>query len=181
MADYVQSLRSIGQALELLRVEDFDLEIEGEAFRVRCSVPRPKETITGQTDQAGLLQHIWGVLPVETRVELNVTLTGDFRANDLDLQYTLKDADRLDLEGKAKRGASKETSAPPTLSQFLRTVGAYVKQKPARLQRISRRDDSITIQYDTPSGEKNQEVLTMADLHDLSAWMSMKRADRNRS
>jgi hypothetical protein len=180
MVEYVQSLRSIGQALELLRVEDFDLEIEGEAFLVRCSVPRPEETITGQADQAGLLQHIWGVLPLETRLELNITVTGHFKVNDIDLHYTLNDVDRLDEEGKAKRGGTKEASAP-TLSQFLRTVGAYVKQKPARLQKISRRDDSITIQYDTPSGERSEEVLSMADLYELGVWMSMKRADRNLS
>jgi len=180
MTNDVQALRSIGQALELLRAEDFDLEIEGEAFLVRCNVPRPKELIAGQAEQAGLLQHIWGVLPVETRLELNMTLTGQFKVDDIDLHYTLKDVDRLDEEGKAKRGGTEEPSAP-TLSHFLRIVGAYVKQKPARLQRISRKDDSITIQYETPSGEKNEEVLSMADLYELGVWMSMKRADRNLS
>jgi hypothetical protein len=162
-----------------LKVEDFDLEIEGEAFLVRCSVPRPKETIAGQADQAGLLQHIWGVLPLETRLELNMTVTGHFNDNDLGLHYTMKDVGRLDEEGKGKRG-TKETGAP-TLSQFLRTVGAYVKQKPAQLQKISRRDDAMTIQYETPSGENKEEVLSLADLYELGVWMSMKRADRNRS
>jgi hypothetical protein len=178
MTDYVQALRSIGQALELLRAEDFDLEIEEEAFLVRCSVPRPQET--GQAEQAGLLQHIWGVLPLETRLELNMTVTGHFNTKDIDLHYTLKDVDRLDEEGKAKRGGTEEASAP-TLSQFLRIVGAYVNQKPARLQRISQRDDSITIQYERPSGEKTEEVLSMADLYGLGVWMSRKRADGNLS
>jgi hypothetical protein len=176
----VQALRSIGQAFELLRAEDFDLEIEGEAFLARCTVPRPNEMISGQTEQAGLLQHIWGVLPVETRLELNMTVTGHFNTKDIDLHYTLKDVDRLDEEGKAKRSGTEEASAP-TLSQFLRIVSAYVMQKPARLQRISRKDDSITVQYETPSGEKNEEVLSVADLYELGAWMSMKRADRNLS
>jgi hypothetical protein len=176
MLDYVQSLRSIGQALELLRAEDFDLEIERDALLVRCSVPRPKEMTGGQPDQAGLLQQIWGVLPVETRLELNMT----FKVDDVELHYALKDADRLDDEGKAQRSGTNELS-PPTLSQFLRTVGAYVKQKSARLQRISRRDDSITIQYSTPAGEKIDEVLSVADLYELGVWMSMKRADRGRS
>lgn len=180
MVDYVQSLRSIGQALEMLRAEDFDLEIERDAFLVRCSVPRPKEITSGQADQGGLLQQIWGVLPLETRLELNMTVTGHFRTNDINLHYTLKDVDHLDEEGKAKRSSAKEPSAP-TLSQFLRTVGAYVKQKPARLQRISRKGDSFTIQYKTPAGEKDEEVLSMVDLYELGVWMSMKRTDRNRS
>jgi hypothetical protein len=56
-----------------------------------------------------------------------------------------------------------------------------VKQKPAQLQKISRRDDAMTIQYETPSGENKEEVLSLADLYELGVWMSMKRADRNRS
>jgi hypothetical protein len=180
MAEYVQSLRSIGQALELLKVEDFDLEIEGEAFLVRCSLPRPEETDAGATGQAGLLQHIWGVLPLETRLELNISVTGDFTANDVDLHYSLKDLGRLDEEGKAKRGTMKQMGAP-RLSHFLRSVGDYVKQKHGRLQKISRRADSITIEYETPAGEKNEEVLSTAELYELGVRLSMKRADRNRS
>jgi hypothetical protein len=180
MAEYVQSLRSIGQALELLRVEDFDLEIEGEAFLVRCSVPRAKEGIGGHPDQAGLLQHIWGVLPLETRLELNMTVTGHFNVDDLDLHYSLKDLGRLDEEGKAKRGTVTDTGAP-RLSHFLRAAGAYVKQIPARLQKISRRDASFIICYETPAGERNEEVLSMADLYEFGIRLSINRGDRNRS
>lgn len=180
MAEYVQSLRSIGQALELLKVEDFDLEIEGEAFLVRCSVPRPGEMVAGDAEQAGLLQHVWGVLPAETRLELNMTVTGRFKGDGIDLHYTLKDASRLNEEGKAKRGTVND-GAPPSLSQMLRTIGAYVTQKPARLQKISRRDDSMTIRYETAAGENNEEVLSPADLYELGAWMSLKRSGGNRS
>lgn len=180
MAEYVQSLRSIGQALELLRVEDFELEIEGEAFLVRCSVPRPREMIAGQAEQSGLLQHVWGVLPVETRLDLNMTVTGQFKSDDIDLHYTLKDAGRLNEEGKAMRGTANDGGAPG-LSHFLRAVGAYVTQKPARLQKISRRDDAMTIRYETAAGESKEEVLSLADVYDLGVWMSMKRAGRKPS
>jgi len=181
MVEYAQSLRSIGQALESLRVEDFDLEVDGDAFLVRCSVPWPKEAMTEQPDQASLLRHIWGVLPPESTLELNMSITSRFKATDVDLRYTLKDVDRLDDDGKAKRSDYPTEAHAPTLSQFLRTVGAYVNQKPARLQRISRRNDSIAIQYESPSGQKNEESLSVGDLYDLWVWMSMKRADRNRS
>ena len=180
MAEYVQCLRSIGQALELLRVEDFDLEIEGEVFRVTCTVPRPQETITGQAEQADLLQHVWGALPLETRLEINLTVTGHFKTDDLDLHYTSRDASRLDEEGKANRGTLNEAGAP-RLSQFLRTLGAYVRQKPARLQKISRQDDTITIRYETPAGEKNEELLSMTNLYELGIWRSMERSYYNRS
>jgi hypothetical protein len=181
MVEYAKSLRSIGQALETLRVEDFDLEVDGEAFLVRCSVPWPKEVVTEQPDQARLLRHIWGVLPPDSTLELKMSITSRFKATDVDLRYSLKDVDRLDEEGKAKRGDSPVEPHAPTLSQFLRTIGAYVNQKPARLLKISRSNDSIAIQYESPSGQKNDESLSVGDLYDLWVWMSMKRADRNRS
>ena len=181
MVEYAQSLRSIGQALESLRVDDFDLEVDGESFLVRCSIPWPTGAVTEQPDQASLLRHVWGVMPRETTFELNLRVTSRFKATDMDLHYTSKDLDRLDEEGKAKRSDQPVEPQAPTLSQFLRTVGAYVSQKPARLLRISRRNDSIAIQYESPSGQKNEESLSVGDLYDLWVWMSMKRADRNRS
>jgi hypothetical protein len=181
MVEYAQSLRSIGQALESLRVEDFDLEVDGEAFLVRCSVPWPKEAITEQPDQASLLRHIWGVLPRDSTLVLNMSITSRFKATDIDLCYTLKDVDRLDEEGKAKRSDHPVETHAPTVSQFLRTIGTYVSQKPARLLKISRRNDSIAIQYESPSGEKNDESLSEGDLYDLWMWMSMKRGGRSRS
>ena len=180
MVEYAQSLRSLGQALESLRVEDFDVEVDGETFLVRCSVPWPREAVTEQPDQASLLRHVWGVLPRESTFELNLRVTSRFKATDLDLYYTSKDVDRLDEEGKAKRSDHPVEIRAPSLSQFLRAVGAYVSQKPARLLRISRRNDSFSIQYESPSGEKNDESLSVDDLYDLCSWMSMKRADHNR-
>ncbi len=180
MLEYAQSLRSLGQALESLRVEDFDLEVEGETFLVRCSVPWPREATAEQPDQASLLRHVWGILPRESTFELNVRVTSRFKATDLDLHYTSKDVDRLDEEGKAKRSGHPVEVHAPSLSQFLRTVGTYVAQKPARLLKVSRRNDSIAIQYESPSGEKTDESLSVDDLYDLSTWMSTKRADPNR-
>lgn len=181
MVEYAQSLRTIGQALESLRVEDFDLEVDGEAFVVRCSVPWSQEAIAEQPEQASLLQHVWGVLPPESTVDLNIVITSRFRATDVDLRYTTKDVDRLDEEGKAQRSDCPVALHAPTLSQFLRTLGAYVSQKPARLLKISRRDGSITIQYETAAGRKKDESLSADDLYDLWVWMTMKRADSNRS
>lgn len=181
MVEYAQSLRSIGQALESLRVEDFDLEVDGEGFLVRCSVPWPGQPIAEQPDQANLLRQIWGVLPRDSSLDLNVQVTSRFKATDVDLQYTSKDVNRLDEEGKTKRSDQPPEIYAPSLSQFLRAVGAYVSQKPARLLKISRRGDSMAIQYESPAGEKADESLSVDDLYDLCTWMSRKRADQRRS
>ncbi len=175
MVEYAHCLRSIGQALERLNVDDFDMELEGESFLVRCSVPWPGAPKPEQPDQASLLRHIWGVLPHDSSLELSVRVTSRFKATDVDLQYTLKDVNRLDAEGKARRGERREEFHAPSLSQFLRAVGAYVGQKPARLVKLSRRGESISIQYEDSNGEKTDESLTVDDLYDLCTWMTRKR------
>jgi hypothetical protein len=181
MVDCPQSLRSIGQALESLQVEDFQLEIDGDTFLVRCSVPRPVEDQRGEPEQTGLLQHIWGVLPVDDSLTIGLTLSGRFNSEDLDLLYTGKDVERLDDEGKRRRGQAAPQAFLPGISQCLRAVGAYVKNKPARLVSVTRQSDAVTIVFDTAIGERSTEVLSWVDLYDLSIAMYRKRADRGAS
>jgi hypothetical protein len=181
MVDSPQSLRSIGQALESLQVEDFELHIDGDTFLVRCSVPRPGEENAGEADQAGLLQHIWGVLPGDESLTLAMTLSGRFNSEDLDLLYTGKDVERLDEEGKRRRGQPAPQAFFPGISQCLRAVGAYVKDKPARLVSITRKADAVNIVFEAAAGETTTEVLSWVDLYDLSIAMFRKRGDRGSS
>jgi hypothetical protein len=67
------------------------------------------------------------------------------------------------------------------LSQLLRTVGAYVGQKRARLLKISWNGASIVLIYETSSQRLANEELTVSDLYDVWVRMYMKRADRNAS
>src|SRR5262249_62178282 len=70
--------------------------------------------------------------------------------------YKKKDMDRLERQGKAKRQNLASVPDVASLSQLLRTIGAYVEEKHVRLVKIARHGDSIAIQYDTVGGKRTE-------------------------
>ena len=175
--DYAQPLRAIGQALEILKMESFELEPEGDDFVVR-----------GEVTARG------GGADVESAESRNLRFNGEgeqnFDApdaepvatpaivNQLDLCYTLKDVGRLEQTGRARRGEAPVVAETPGLSHLLRTIGAYLEEKPARLVKIVKDGESVTVVYETLSGIKFEEKLDGATLRDWETQMFIKRASR---
>lgn len=179
--NYAQPLRAIGQALEVLRIGAFEVESEGEDFLVRGMVEsRSGRGVEKRLDEKAL-QHIWGAEPGRTFKLRVVERTNDASSSPLELRYTPKDLDRLENDGRAKRSESHGMADAASLSQFLRTVGAYVNQKRARLVRIVREGESINVQYETAPGETKEEILAASDLYDFWVRMYMKRSGRRDS
>jgi hypothetical protein len=178
-ANYAQPLRAIGQALELLNVESFDMEPDGEDFLIRG-----KATLLGnspeQPSEEDKVRHIWGVLPRQRTVEPGMKIPArPVTVTQLDLRYTPKDVDRLESEGRARRMDPRRIPDAGSLSQLFRTIGGYIGQKRARLLKVSWNGNSIVLLYETSPGRLSDEVLTVSDLYDVSVRMYMKRADRN--
>ncbi|TMB62535.1 MAG: hypothetical protein E6J54_30410 [Deltaproteobacteria bacterium] len=178
-ANYAQPLRAIGQALELLNVESFDMEPDGEDFLVRGKATLPGNS-PEQPSEEDKVRHIWGVLPRQRTLESGMNVPArPVTVTQLELRYTPKDVDRLESEGRAKRMDPRRIPDAGSLSQLFRTIGAYIGQKRARLLKVSWNGNSIVLLYETSPGRLNDEVLTVSDLYDVSVRMYMKRADRN--
>ncbi|HMF49046.1 MAG TPA: hypothetical protein VK603_10395, partial [Candidatus Saccharimonadales bacterium] len=96
----------------------------------------------------------------------------------IELNYTPKDVERLEIEGRAKRGETTNMADPSRLSQLLRCIGAYLTQKLARLLRISWAGDFLSVEYETSLGSRMQETLATSDLYDLWVRMYLQRASR---
>jgi len=175
--DYAWPLRAIGQALELLKMESFELEPDGDDFVVRGKV-----TVRG------------GGADVESAESRNLRFSREGErnleapdaepattpaiVNQLDLCYTLKDVDRLEQQGQARRGEAPAVAETPGLSRLLRTIGAYLDEKPARLVKIAKDGESVTVVYETLSGIRFEEKLDGATLCDWEALMFNKRTSR---
>jgi hypothetical protein len=174
MTGYAQPLRAIGQALETLNIQSFEMEPVGDDFFVRGKVPA---TSAGIYDK--LRRTIWGKLPSESSekgkdgnaTNLNVDST-------VELLYELKDIERLEEEGRSRRINPHGTANPSSLSQVLRCIGAYLNQKRARLLKLSREAESFLVEYETSLGTNMKEVLSLSDLYDLWVRMYMQRAKR---
>lgn len=165
MIDYALPLRAIGQALELMKMENFELEPDGDDFIVRGKVAARLHFSRGRERDLEASQ----IEPVTTPPIVNP----------IDLCYTLKDVERLDQKGRARRGETPTSADSPSLSHLLRTIGAYLEGKPARLVKIVRHEGSVTIVYETLSGVTFEEKPDRVTLCEWEAQSLVKRGGRH--
>jgi hypothetical protein len=169
MMGYAQPLRAIGQALETLNIQSFEMEPVGDDFFVRGNVP---------VTSPQLRQTIWGNFPSENGEKREDNATELKVDSPVELLYELKDIERLEEEGRSRRINPHGTANPTSLSQVLRCIGAYLNQKRARLLKLSREAESVLVEYETSLGTNMKEMLSASELYDLWVRMYLQRAER---
>jgi len=179
MMGYAQPLRAIGQDLETLNLTSFELEPAGEDFYVKGIVAASHPELSEDRLSLEKLSAVWGQLSETERADRDL---GETKAapvlTPIELQYTMKDVDRLEQEGQAKRSDPHRVPDTSRLSQVLRCVGAYLNQKPARLVKIARNAEAVSVEYETSLGSIHKETLAVSEVYDLWVRMYMQRAER---
>ena len=172
-----QRLRSIGQALEDLRVQDFELETDGDDFVVRGQaapkVVEPPILETKASSAGGLRRLFGGSAPRQPEPPPPPP-----EPTVVDLRFTPEDISLLDSNGRTKR---QETAAMPdfySVPQVLRTIGDYLERLERKLLRVERQGATVTIEYETAYGETGAEERTAASLYELSVRMYLRRSER---
>jgi hypothetical protein len=183
MMGYAQLLRAIGQALETLNIQSFEMEPVGEDFFIRGTVllTSSAESLDGnkKLTHGELRRAIWGKLPHENSINSEDTDATSLTAHSpIELLYGIKDVERLEEEGRSKRVNPQGTANPSSLSQVLRCIGAYLNQKRARLLKLSREAETVAVEYETSLGTTIKEILSLSDLYDLWVRMYLQRAER---
>jgi hypothetical protein len=176
---YAQVLRAIGQALETLKLQSFEIEPAGEEFTVRGTIAPGGDAIGDGQVNRSQLRSIWGELPNHSRmgdgparIDSSVTTTA------VELRYTIKDVERLDYEGQMRRTDPNRIVEAGSLSQILRCIGAYLNQKRARLLKIAREGEAVLLEYETSLGSQLKESFALSDLYDMWVRMYLQRAGR---
>src|SRR5262245_40243424 len=165
---YAQPLRAIGQALEILNIQTFEMEPAVDGFFVRGTVPLASRELFNDLVTPEKLRLVWGDLPPGTgnsTASANASQSGN--SSWVELLYTEKDVERLEEEGRARRVDDRRTADPSTLSQVLRCLGAYLNQKCARLLKVSREAETMLLEYETSLGTTMRETLSTADVYDI--------------
>lgn len=179
MVEYSQPLRAIGQALEILQVRDFEMEPVVEGFFVRGTVPLANNELFADSFASDKLSKVWGSIPGEGARKVESGKAQESGAcSAVELLYTERDMERLEKEGRARRVDGRRTANPSTLSQMLRCLGGYLSQKRARLLKIARQADSVSIEYETSMGTNMKETLSVADVYDIWVRMYLQRSER---
>jgi hypothetical protein len=160
------SLRAIGQSLEMLRVHAFRLEKEGDSYIVRSESLTParqwilrNSLAENDLDSPGAnqkgMQLTWGD---------GWLCYGPFEVARLDAQGQRKRQDH----GLGLRGADK-------LDQLLRALGEHLDRKEATAFKISWAPDSISVDYQTPDGVSERKDFTVEKLHKLALHSRFRR------
>ncbi len=171
--NYAHPLRAIGQALEMLELDNFYVEPDGKCFRVCWQVP-----IANFTDNAveeSVVRHVWGLRPGQSFAEIGRDNLKRRAVTRRELRYSPEDVDRLDLAGKAHRHRDPIGDRDTRLSQLLRALGEYLNQKNARLLRILRSGESVTVEFKTAAGETGEERFTFSELTEITVSMYSRR------
>jgi hypothetical protein len=176
---YAQPLRAIGQALEVLNIQTFEMEPAVDGFFVRGTVPLASTDLLNDLSTPEKLRVVWGNLPPETGTKpAPGNATQSSGSSWVELLYTEKDVERLEEEGRARRVDGRRTADPSTLSQVLRCLGAYLNQKCARLLKVSREAETVFLEYETSLGTSMRETLSAGDVYDIWVRMYLQRSVR---
>jgi hypothetical protein len=93
------------------------------------------------------------------------------------LIYTNSDAERLEIEGRSRRG-SNESPDTHTISSGLRLVGDYLDKKGAITFDISWSMKLVKVKFEATSGGPKETIFTMQNLKDLAVVMYLRRSKR---
>jgi len=150
---YNQTLRAIGQALEARELDTFELRRSGENYLIHGEPGRKVNPLKAW------VQKWQGQKPPEPS----------------DLSYTLQDIESLERAGQMKRDRLQRIPDFHSLSNILRTVGAYLDIKGAHLLQVHKKELTLMILYQTRQGHPEIEERTVASFYDLSLQMYRRR------
>jgi hypothetical protein len=162
-------LRPIGQALEALGIQSFELSLGDNDIVVRGRQPLK----TAAADAQPSLKRFWRLLWGDEAKD-----APEHPSDSVELRYSPEDIARLDDEGRAKRRGSGGAQEAHSLSQILRAAGSFVDQRNGRLLDIRKEGVSITVAYESALATKVSEQFTVSELYDLWVKMYLKRAGR---
>ena len=177
---FEEALRAVGQGLQSLAVEDFELQVEGDGYLAlgTARAPSPGE-VANRSTQRGMkvtFQNAWHII-TERISRYNAA---DSKSNFLRVLFTPEGIHRLQCEGETKR--SEDSGGVPNLhqvSQILRMVGEYIDAKSGRFISACKQQDSISFDYETSAHIRITKNWRLAELYEYWLQLSNQRQKRH--
>jgi hypothetical protein len=173
--NYSRILRVVGQKLEPLRPETYEVVCYGNCYLVRCRV---KEVSQGSKEKEKKVRGLSAFLRLWKEPD-NPTTGGKLDAGtsmNVEFLYSLEELSRQDEERQAPRRAVNEMPDPYSLSNILRAIGAFLDRKPdIKLLFASNRGQDIVILYETKQGVRNLEEYPISTIYEFWVKEYVKR------
>jgi hypothetical protein len=152
MRRYDEDLRAIGQALEARDISVFELKRLADNYIIEGE---PEQTGSLRSKLRHWLQRLRG------RSEL--------------LTFDVADLEKLSEVGRAKRSKLGQLTNFHTVSNTLRTIGAYLDSTEAELVELHKRRISITLSYRDKEGQQCDEDRSISSFYRLFLELLGKR------
>ena len=165
---YAQSLRVIGQALEeALGIDSFELDKTADVYIVRMERAKSAGKLSWEERfLKAVAEKIWGAEDSAKKI-LNPLL------------FASSDIDRLDTEGRSKRGEPNAMPDARNLSLGLRALGDFLDRKEALGFTIRWSTQAVAVSYETSEKRHRQESFKPENLYDHGVRMYLRRSDRS--
>jgi hypothetical protein len=173
---YEHILRAIGQGLESLSLEAFDLEVVDDTFTIQGTPTRKeseKSTISPLNAFKKAFLSICHTSKNTSETPAAERVPGS--SGSLRLQITQADIDKLEGDGQALRSDWERRPLSHSLPQVLRTVGWYVDHKKGQLLKISRNGETLSVSYTGWLGTEKVETLALMQIYDMWVHLYKRR------
>jgi len=151
---YNHELRAIGQALEAQGISTFDVKVQVGRYVVRGAPEKPESLLAA-------LRH-WR--------------RNTWQGRPRTVTYAAQDITTLEKKGQARRASNGQLPDFYNVSNILRTVGAYLDVKNARLLEIQKGPLTLTLMYQTTGGHPFVEDRTIASFYNTFTELHARRS-----
>jgi hypothetical protein len=166
-----QELRAVGQGLDSLDVEDFDLTADVEGYFALAT--RRVSTRTPRTAVRKVVRIAWQKVSGHNRQI-------DAGPDVLRVVFTPEGILRLQRMGRQRRKPQSIGLPDLTrLAQILRIVGERLEELSGRLVKLSKRGEKITIEYSSAANRRRTEDWKLSELAELWLDLCQRRHERS--
>jgi hypothetical protein len=173
--NYSKILRVVGQKLEPLRPETYEVVCYGNCYLVRCRV---KEDSQGKKEEEKKVRGLAAFLRLWREPENPSVCEKPNESTSMNVEflYSLEELNHEDEEHKEPRSDPNAMPDPYSLSNTLRSVGEFLDRKPdIKLLFASNRGQEIVILYETRGGVRNLEEYPISTIYEFWVKEYVKR------
>ena len=173
--NYSSILRVVGQKLEPLRPETYEVVCYDNCYLVRCRV---KQDTKDKKAEEKRVRGLAAFLRLWREPENPSTgeKPNEGTSMNVEFLYSVEELTRQDEELKEPRTDASATPEPYSLSNTLRTVGAFLDRKPdAKLLFASNRGQEVVILYETNGGVCHLEEYPISGIYEFWIKEYVKR------
>jgi hypothetical protein len=166
-----QELRAVGQGLESLEVEDFDLTADVEGYFALAT--RRVSTATSKAAVRKVIRVAWQKFSGHNR-------RIDAAPGVLRVVFTPEGILRLERMGRQRRKPQSVGLPDLTrLAQILRIVGERLDELSGRLVKLTKRGEKVIIEYSSAANRRRTEEWQLSELAEL--WLELCKRRHERS